>query len=141
MSNSLLAQGSAIFSETVTDLSAAIGKLVTFTAGVPAVSASATIPAVGLVLDSRKRTVGATTNIENSIALIGCVPGAMRAIISATATPIKFGDTLQQAADGTLTNDAGSGTGRVVVGVCADLNGAVAGDECAVAFFTPQIRT
>ena len=48
---------------------------------------------------------------------------------------------MQQAADGTLTKDLGTGNARVVVGVCSDLNGAVAGDECEVTFFTPQIRS
>lgn len=138
--SALLAKGNAIFRETATDLSAAIGKTVTFSAGVPAVSASASVPAVGIVLDARTRTVTGNTTYDNAIGILGALPGPVLAKISASATAISFGDTLQQAADGTLTNDAGSGA-RVVVGVCADKNGAVAGDLCAVAFFTPQIRS
>jgi len=141
MSSALLARNNAIFPDTGVDLSAAVGKLVTFTAGVPAVSASATVPAVGIVLDASTRTNQGNTNYANSIGILGALSGPVYAKISATATAIKFGDTLQQAADGTLTNDAGSGNARVVVGVCADKNGAVAGDQCAVAFFTPQIRS
>ena len=140
MDSTLQAKGNAIYPETATDLSAGIGKLVTFTAGVPSVSASATVPAVGIVLDARKRTVGSTTTNDNAIGILGALPGPVRAQISATATPLKFGDTVQQAADGTLTNDAGAGA-RVVVGVVSDLNGAVAGDLAEIAFFTPQIRS
>jgi hypothetical protein len=140
MSTALLAKGNAIFPDTGVDLSAAVGKLLTITAGVPAVSASATVPAVAIVLDASTRTNMGNTVYENSIGILGALPGPVYAKISASATPISFGDTLQQAADGTLTNDAGAGA-RVVVGVCADKNGAVATDLCAVAFFTPQIRS
>jgi hypothetical protein len=114
MSDSTLqAKGNAIYRETATDLSTAIGKLVTFSAGAPSVNASATVPAVGIV----------------------------RAVISASSAALSFGDTVQQAADGTLTKDLGAGNNRVVVGVVSDMNGAVAGDECEVTLFTPQIRT
>jgi hydrogenase maturation factor HypE len=140
MSSALLARGNAIFPDTGVDLSAAVGKLVTFSAGVPAVSASATVPATGIVLDASTRTVTGNTVYENSIGILGALPGPVYAKISGSATAIGFGDTLQQAADGTLTNDAGTGA-RVVVGVCADKNGAVAGDMCTVAFFSPQIRS
>ena len=137
--SSLQSKGNGIFVETATDLSAAIGKLVTFTAGAPVVSASATVPAVGIVLDARKRTVGSTTTNDNAIGILGAVPGTVRAKISATATAIKFGDALQQSTDGTLTNDAGSGA-RSIVAVCAELNGAVAGDLCDVCLLVPVAR-
>jgi len=137
--SSILSRGNGIFVETATDLSALIGSLVTFSAGVPAASASATVPAVGIVLDARKRTVGSTTTYDNSIGILGGILGAVRAKISSTATAIKFGDELQQAADGTLTNDAGSGA-RVIVGVCAELKGAVAGDLCDVITVKPYAR-
>jgi len=137
--SSILSKGNAIFVETATDLSALIGKLVTFSAGVPAASASATVPAVGIVLDARKRTVGSTTTYDNSIGILGGIPGTVRAKISSTATAIKFGDALQQSTDGTLTNDAGSGA-RVIVGICAELNGAVAGDLCDVVLWSPNTR-
>ena len=58
MSSSLYAKGNPIYVDTTTDLSAAIGKMVTFSAGVPSVSNSATVPATGLVLDARTKTTG-----------------------------------------------------------------------------------
>ena len=140
MSDSTLqAKGNAIYPETATDLSAAIGKLITFTAGVPAVSASATVPAVGVVLDARKRTVGTVTTYDNAIGILGALPGPVRAVISASSAAVNFGDKLQQAADGTLTKDLGAGNARVTVAICTDLNGAVAGDLAEVSFLTPII--
>ena len=137
--SSLQAKGNAIYMETATDLSALIGKLVTFSAGVPSASASATVPAVGIVLDARTRTVASTTTYQNSIGILGLLPGPVRAKISGTATAISFGDALQQSTDGTLTNDAGSGA-RLIVGICTDKNGAVAGDLCEVSLFAPIAR-
>jgi len=137
----LQAKGNAIYVDTTTDLSAAIGKLVTFTAGVPAVNASASVPAVGIVLDGRTRTVFNTTRYDNAIGILGGLPGPVRAIISAASAPLSFGDTLMQAADGTLTKDTGAGNIRVVAGVMTDLNGAQPGDECEVTLFGPQYRT
>jgi len=141
--SSLQAKGNAIYAETATDLSTAIGKLVTFSAGVPAVNTSTTVPAVGIVLDSRKRQAltGGVTYYDNALGILGGLPGPVRAVISASSAALSFGDTLQQAADGTLTKDLGNGNGRVVVAVVTDLNGANPGDECEVTFFTPQIRS
>ena len=140
MSDSTLqAKGNAIYPETATDLSAAIGKPVTFTAGVPAVSASATVPATGIVLDARKRTVGSVTTYDNTIGILGALPGPVRAILSAGSAAVTFGDKLQQAADGTLTKDLGAGNARVTVAICTDLNGAIASDLCEVSFITPVI--
>ena len=130
--------GSPLVRETATDLSAAIGKTVTFSAGVPSVSASATVPATGIVLDARKRVVnnGTTTTYDNSILLLG--PGVVvLAKISASATAISAGDELQQAADGTLTNDAGSGQ-RLIAGIA--IQPAVAGDMARVLVFKPTPR-
>jgi hypothetical protein len=139
--SALQAKGNAIYVETATDLSAAIGKLVTFAGGAPAVNASATVPAVGIVLDARTRTVFTTTRYDNAIGVLGGLPGPVRAVISANSAPLNFGDTLMQAADGTLTKDVGQGTQRVVVGVMTDENSAQPGDECEVTLFTPQIRS
>ena len=141
MSDSMLqAKGNAIYVDTTTDLSAAIGKLVTFASGIPSVNTSNQVAAVGIVLDARTRTVFNTTRYDNSIGMLGGLPGPMRALISSASAPLNFGDTLMQAADGTLTRDAGPGTARVVVGVMTDLNGAQPGDECEVTLFTPQVR-
>ena len=79
----LQARGNAIFRETVTDLSAAIGKLITFSAGAPGVNSSTTVPAVGVVLDARKRTVGANTYYDNALGLLGGLPGLLAARSSA----------------------------------------------------------
>lgn len=141
MSDSALqAKGNAIYPENATDLSAAIGKLVTFAAGAPSVNTSTTVPATGIVLDARTRTVFNSTRYDNAIGVLGGLPGPVRAVISAASAPLNFGDTLQQAADGTLTKDLGPGNNRVVVGVMTDLNGAQPGDECEVTLFAPQIR-
>jgi hypothetical protein len=139
MDSTLQARGNAIVPETATDLSTAIGKLVVFTAGVPAVSASATVPATAIVLDARKRTVGTVTTYDNALGVIGALPGPVRAMLSATTAAVSLGDKLQQAADGTLTKDLGAGNARVTVAVVTDLNGGVAGDLCEVAFITPVI--
>lgn len=141
MGSSLQAKGNAIYRDTATDLSAAIGKLVTFTGGVPAVNASATVPAVGIVLDARKKTSvnGSTTYYDNQIAILGRT-GPVRALLSATSAAVNFGDTVMQAADGTVTKDV-TGSARVVTGVCTDENGAQPGDLFEICTFDGDIRT
>jgi hypothetical protein len=133
--STLAARQSPILPSTGVDFSAALGKLVTFAAGVPAVNASATVPAVGLVIEGNDATH------QSSLAFLGGNLPPMRALISSASAQLYQGDTVQQAADGTLTKDVGTGTGRVVVGVLTDPNGAVAGDLAEVTFFTPQIRS
>jgi len=141
MSTSLAAKGNAIYRDTTTDLSAAIGKLVTFANGVPAINASATVPAVGLVLDARKKVSlnGTTTYYDNQIAILGRTP-PVRALLSATSAPLFFGDSVQQAADGTVTKDLGLGNARVVVGICTDENGAQPGDWFEICTYDGDIR-
>ena len=139
--SSLQAKGNAIYVDTSTDLSQAIGKLITYANGAPSVNTSTTVPAVGIVLDARTRMVFTTTRYDNAVGVLGGLPGPVRAVISAASAPLNFGDTLMQAADGTLTKDTGPGAARVVVGVCSDFNGAQPGDECEVTLFTPQIRS
>ncbi len=137
----LQAKGNAIYVDTTTDLSAAIGKLVTFAGGTPAVNTSTLAPAVGVVLDARTRTVFNTTRYDNAIGILGGLPGPVRAVISASSAPLNFGDALMQAADGTLTKSSGPGNSRVDAAIMTDLNGAQPGDECEVTFFTPQTRS
>lgn len=136
MSANALSAGSPLLRDTTVDLSASIGRTVTFAAGIPAVSASAAVPVVGIVLDARKRVVGSNTNYDNSILLLGG-DEVILAKISAAATAISAGDELQQAADGTLTNDAGAGQ-RLIVGVA--ISAAVAGDLTAVRIHKPIPR-
>ena len=132
--SSLAARGVPILPFTGVDLSAALGKLVTFSAGVPAVSASATVPAMGIVLD------GNTSTKVSSIGLLGANLPPVRALISSTSAVLYTGDAVQQYSDGTLTKDAGTG-GRVVVGVVTDSNGAQPGDLAEVTLFPGQIRS
>jgi hypothetical protein len=132
--SSLAARGNPIIPTTGVDLSASLGKLVKFVAGAPAANGSATVPAVGVVLEGNIATK------ESSVGLLGGNLPPVRALISGASAALHQGDLVMQAADDTLTLDVGPGTGRVVVGVLSDANGAVAGDLAEVTFFTPQIR-
>ncbi len=129
--SALYKRAAAIFASTGVDLSAALGKLVTFSAGVPAVSASATVPATGIVIEAE---VAAK---QSSLGVIGALSGTVLAKLSASTAAVAQGDKLQQAADGTLTKET---TGaRVTVAVVVDPNGGVAGDLVEVALITPVI--
>jgi hypothetical protein len=132
--STLAARGESILPFTGTDLSAALGKLVTFSGGTPAVNASATVPAVGLVIEGNDATH------QSSIAFLGGNLPPFRGLISGSSAALNQGDTVMQAADGTLTRDTGSGS-RVVVGVLTDPNGAQPGDLAEITFFTPQSRS
>lgn len=134
MSSSLAAAGNSIIPVTGVDLSAALGCAVKFTAGVVAVHDSATVPAKGIVLE------GATAAKQSSIGLLGGLGFPCLVKISDAATALKVGDSIQQAADGTFTNDAGTGNARCVTGTISDLNGAVAGQLVAAVVYAPQIR-
>ena len=134
MSSSLAARGNSIIRVTGVDLSASLGKLVKFANGAPAANGSATVPATGIVLDGNIATA------PSSVGILGGLSFPVRVQISATANPLKQGDTIQQAADDTFTNDAGAGNARVVAGVITDPNGAAAGDLAEALLFAPQIR-
>lgn len=140
--SSLQARGNAIYEDTTTDLSASIGKLCTFAAGIPAVNASATVPAVGIILDARTRQLfsGGTTTYQNALGIMGALPGPCRALISGSSAALAFGDRVMQAADGTLTKEV-TGSPRVVVGIMTDANGAVVGDFTEISFFAPLYLT
>ncbi len=144
MSSSLYAKGNPIYVDTSTDLSAAIGKLVTFAAGVPVVSASATVPASGLVMDARTKTTGSPTGsitiYQNSIGFLASMPAPVRVQLSATSAALSFGDRLMQAADGTVTKEV-TGQNRVIVGTCTDLNGAQPGDLFEATLCDPAYAT
>lgn len=90
------------------------GYLVDIAGNTATVSASATVPAKGLILDG-DREGGAS-----SIMILGPAAGTVRVRLSGAVTK---GDRLQQAADGTLVADAGSGA-RVVAGVAMEDGGA-----------------
>lgn len=126
--------GDSIIPSLGVDFSAALGKAVKSVAGVPAVNDSVTVPAVAIVLE------GNIATRQSSLGLLGGLDAPVLVQISAAANPLKQYDTIQQAADGTFTNDAGAGTARVVCGVIAAPQGAVAGDLVPALLFTPQIR-
>lgn len=90
-------------------------------------SASATVPATGVVVD------GGTTSNTSTIAILGA--GAV--VWMKTSGAITAGARVQQAADGTIVTDAGAGSARVVVGVA--LQTAVSGDLIEVATIAPMI--
>jgi hypothetical protein len=142
MDSALQAKGNAIYQDTSTDLHAYVGYLTTFSAGVPAVNTSTTVPAVGLVLDARTRTpiAGGTTYYDNAIGILGGLPGPCRVILNASSAALNFGDVVMQASDGTVTKEV-TGSARVVVGICSDKNGANPGDLFEIATFTPSYRT
>lgn len=141
MSSSLYSKGNPIYVDNTTDLSAAIGKLVTFAAGVPAVSASATVPASGVVLDARTRTpASGVTTYDNTIGMLASLPAPVRVQLSATSAALSFGDRLMQAADGTVTKEV-TGQARVIVGNCADKNGAQPGDLFEAVLCDPGYAT
>lgn len=115
-----------------TDLSEKKGYLVTLgvTGGLltATLSASATVPATGVVLD------GDVAAGNSSIGILGATAGTVRI---KTSGAITAGARVQQAADGTIVTDAGAGNARVVVGVA--LETAASGDLIEVAPLAPMI--
>jgi hypothetical protein len=126
--------GSAIVPVTGVDFSAAFGKAVKFVAGVPAVNDSATVPAIAIVLE------GNTADKQSSLGILGGLENPVFVQIAGDSADLKFGDTIQQKADGTWTKDAGNGTARCVAGVITDPDGAKAGGIARAQTFAPQIR-
>lgn len=134
MSSPYSARAAAIIpANGATDLTEKRGYLVTLAAvaGVltATLGASATVPAVGVVMD------GATAVNQSTIGILGA-PGTGTVYMKASGA-IAAGARVQQAADGTIVTDAGAGNARVVVGVA--LEAAVAGDLIEVAPIAPMI--
>jgi len=118
-----------------TDLTSKQGYLVTLSATAnqrptltATLSASATAPATGVILD------GGTASQTSSIGILGALSGSVR---MKTSGVIAQGARVQQAADGTIVTDAGAGNARVVVGIA--LEAAVSGDLIEVAPLAPMI--
>jgi hypothetical protein len=132
MGSSLYAQGNAIVPVTGVDFSAALGKAVKFTAGVPAVNDSATVPAKGIVVE------GNIAARQSSIAILGALPAPVLVLIAAGSAALSLGDGLMQAADGTFTKDTGAGA-RSICGVVTDPDGAIAGQLVAAVVFKPVV--
>jgi hypothetical protein len=98
------------------------GYLVDLAGETATISSSASTPVKGVILE------GKATSGKSSIGILGILPAPVRARASGTITK---GAEVQQAADGTVVTDAGSGA-RVIVGVA--LEDAVSGQlfECAL---------
>ena len=139
--SALQSKGNAVFQTALADavdFTSAIGQLLVFSAGTPAVNSSSSVISTAIVLDCRKRVVAGNTYYDNVIGILGGLRGAYRAKIGTTAA-LKFGDSLMQDTAGNLIKDAGTGT-RVVCGVLAETD-AVTGDLASVVLFAPQTRS
>lgn len=87
--------------------------------------ASASVPSTGVVLE------GNAAAVNSSIGILGALAGPVRL---KTSGVIVAGARVQQAADGTIVTDAGTGA-RVVIGVA--LESAASGDLIEVATHAP----
>lgn len=127
---SLKLRESAIRSLTpAADYSGKKGYLVTDDGTTATLSASATVPATGIILEP-----GKDANSKITVGTLGAIEGT---VPFKTSGVIAAGARVQQAADGTVVTDAGPGTARVVVGQAYEV--AASGDIIEVAPFTPMI--
>jgi hypothetical protein len=126
--------GDSILPVTGVDFSASPGLAVKFTAGVPAVNDSATVPAIAVVLE------GNVAAKQSSLGVLGGLPKPVRVRIAADSADMSQGDTIMQKNDGTFTKDVGAGTARCVCGVITEVKGAKAGDLAGAQLIAPQIR-
>lgn len=127
--SSLYSRGNAILPFTPSaDHTDKEGYLVGLAVETATISASATVPAKGVILDGRPTTG------KSSIGILGALAAPIRMRASGAITK---GDRVMQAADGTVVTDAGPGTARVVVGIA--LEAAVAGQLFEVAALAPMI--
>lgn len=90
------------------------GYLGTFAGDIFTVSASATVPAKGVILEPN-RTAEGFANEQVTVGLLG-MGGTAQVKTSGAITKGAF---VQQAADGTIVTDAGSGA-RVLVGIALE---------------------
>ncbi len=111
------------------DYSAKEGYTVTHDGTTATISASATVPAVGVIMSG-----GKDANSKVTIGIIGSLSGTVR---MKTSGIIAAGARVQQAADGTIVTDAGAGNARVVIGVA--MEAAASGDIIEVATLSPMI--
>lgn len=105
------------------------GYLVDLALEVATISSSASVPAKGVILE------GAPTTGKSAIGILGVLSGTVGLRASGT---IAKGAEVQQAADGTVVTDAGSGA-RVIVGVA--LEAAVSGQLFEAAAHKPVARS
>jgi hypothetical protein len=114
------------------DYSIKLGYLVDLAAGVATISASATVPAKGVIIEENDTTAGFAGE-KVSVAILGNIQGSVPMRASGA---IAAGAKVQQAADGTVVTDAGAGA-RVVVGIAAEAG--VAGENIEVFPITPVV--
>lgn len=126
MNSALYTRAAAIIALTgATDLSSARGYTVTISGDVATLSASASVPATGVVLEGRP------TTDQSTVAILGAGHGT---VLLKSSGAITKGARIQQAADGTVVTDAGTGA-RVVIGVA--LETAASGDLFEAALIGP----
>lgn len=116
------------------DYSAKRGYTVTVSGETATLSSSATVPAKGVILEPNRTSAGYATE-QVTVGILGGFAGS---VLMKTSGAITKGDLVQQAADGTIVTDAGTGA-RTVIGVALDTG--VSGDLISVAPFAPQIRS
>lgn len=127
--SALTTRANGIVAVTGVDLSTKTGYLVKESSGTVAVNDSASAVALGVVLS------GEVAAKDSAIGVLGAVAGTVKIKTSGAIT--KF-NRVQQAADGTVVADAGTGS-RVIVGVA--LESAASGDLIEVATFAPRLAS
>jgi hypothetical protein len=106
------------------------GYLVDLAGNVATISASASVPAKGVILE------GQNTTGVSSIGILGGLAAPVRLRAGGT---IAKGAELQQNNDGTVLTDAGAGNARLIVGIA--LEAAVAGQLFDAVTHTPISRS
>ena len=128
MNSSLFERANAVLPFTpATDFSAKRGFLVTLAGDVATLSASATAPAAGVILD------GTVTTQQSAIGILGALAGTVKLKCGGVITK---GDAVIQNNDGTIVTDSGAGA-RVKVGIA--LEDGAADELIEVAPITPQV--
>jgi hypothetical protein len=127
------ARGNAVIALTpAADYSAKKGYAGTFSSDTFTVSASATTPVTGVIIDGNETTAGYATE-KVGVSLLGAVKGTVPMRLGGSVTK---GALLIQNSDGTVITDSGSGA-RVAVGYALETG--VSGENIEVAPITPRI--
>lgn len=127
--SAITTRSNGIVAVTGVDLSTKTGYLVKESSGSVAVNDSASAEALGVVLS------GEVAADDSSIGILGAISGTVKIKTSGAIT--KF-NRVQQAADGTIVTDAGSGS-RVIIGIALETG--ASGDLIEVATFAPRLAS
>lgn len=119
----------AIISHTGVNFSGKEGYLLKENSGALAVNDSTSAAARAVVIN------GEVAANDSTVGILGALSGTVRLKLSGTVTKYAL---LQQASDGTVVTDAGTGS-RVLVGVA--LEGGVSGDLIEVATLAPRLAS